>query len=301
LTYDFLVVAAGVQLDWNRIPGLEESVGKPGTAVCSNYSYETVAYTWETIRSFTGGTALFTEPITPVKCGGAPQKIMYLAEEAFRKHGVRDKSRVVFMNAKASLFSAPYYIPALEKVIGSRGMEVKLGHELVALKPSEKIAMFKVAATGDEIAVAYDMIHVTPPMSAPAAIKASPLAAKDGWVEVDRHTLRHVRYPHVFALGDCSSLPTSKTGAAIRKQAPTVVANLLAVRSGATPTAAYDGYTSCPLVTGYGKLILAEFDYDKRPTESFPVDQRQERFSMFALKAHALPRVYWHGMLRGRI
>jgi sulfide:quinone oxidoreductase len=301
ITYDYLVVAAGVQLGWSKIPGLAESVGKPGTGVCSNYSYETVSSTWDLIREFRGGTAIFTEPITPVKCGGAPQKIMYLAEEAFRKRGVRDRTRVLFVNAKATLFTAPYYTPALERVIASRGIEVKLGHELVELRPQAKQARFRDLKGGSDLLLDYDMIHVTPPMGAPDFVRASGLGNADGWVEVDKHTLQHVRFPNVFSLGDNSSLPTSKTGAAIRKQAPVVVENLLAVRAGGAPVAAYDGYTSCPVVTGRGKLIMAEFDYDKKPVESFPFDQRQERFSMYALKAYALPQMYWHGMLRGRV
>lgn len=301
ITYDFLVVAAGIQLGWNRIPGLAESVGKPGTGVVSNYSYETVSSTWEAIRTFRGGTAIFTEPTTPVKCGGAPQKIMYLAEEAFRTNGVRERSRVVFMNAKPTLFASPYYIPAIEKVIATRGMEAQLGEELIALRPDAREAVFRNAKTGAEQVLHYDMIHVTPPMSAPDFIKTSPVANADGWVEVDKSTLQHVRYPNVFSLGDCSNLPTSKTGAAIRKQAPVLVSNLLALRAGAAPSAQYDGYTSCPVVTGRGKLIMAEFTYDKKPIESFPFDQRRERFSMYAAKAYMLPMIYWHGMLRGRI
>lgn len=301
LTYGFLVIAAGVQLGWSKIPGLAESVGKPGTGVVSNYSYETVSSTWEAIRDFKGGTAIFTEPITPVKCGGAPQKIMYLAEEAFRKQGVREHSRVVFMNAKPTLFTSPYYIPAIEKVIRERRLEVKLGHELVSLRPATHEAVFREVKTGAEQVLRYDMIHVTPPMGAPDVIRQSRVANADGWVEVDKFTLQHVRYPDVFSLGDCSNLPTSKTGAAIRKQAPVLVANLLAVRAGQAPPARYDGYTSCPVVTGRGKLIMAEFDYDKRPEETFPFDQREERFSMYALKAYMLPQIYWHGMLRGRL
>ena len=300
LTYDFLVVAPGVVPQWTKIPGLAESVGKPGTGVVSNYSYETVASTWEAIRSFQGGTALFTEPLTPVKCGGAPQKIMYLAEEAFRANGVRDKSRVVFMNAKPTLFTAPYYIPALERVIKSRGMEVQLGQELVALRPDAREAVFRDVKTGTEQVMRYDMIHVTPPMSPPDFVRTGALANGDGWVEVDKFSLQHVRFPEVFGLGDASNLPTSKTGAAIRKQAPVVVENLLALRAGQPLTARYDGYTSCPVVTGRGKLIMAEFNYAKEPVETFPVDQRAERFSMYALKAYMLPRLYWHGMLRGR-
>ncbi len=301
ITYDFLVVAAGVQLGWTKIPGLAESVGKPGTGVVSNYSYETVSSTWEAIKTFRGGTAIFTEPITPVKCGGAPQKIMYLAEESFRTTGVREGSRLLFMNAKPTLFTSPYYIPAIERVIRTRGMEAQLGQELIALRPDAHEAVFREVKTGAEQVLHYDMIHVTPPMGAPDFIKASPLANADGWVEVDKFTLRHVRYPNVFSLGDCSNLPTSKTGAAIRKQAPVVVSNVLAVRAGEVPSAQYDGYTSCPVVTGRGKLIMAEFNYDKKPIETFPFDQRQERFSMYALKAYMLPRIYWHGMLRGRM
>jgi sulfide:quinone oxidoreductase len=300
LTYDVLVVAPGVVLQWAKIPGLAEAVGKPATGVTSNYSYDTVASTWDAIRSFRGGTALFTEPATPVKCGGAPQKIMYLAEEAFRANGVRDKSRVVFLNAKPTLFASPYYIPALERVITSRGMEVQLGRELVALRASAREAVFRDVKTGDEAVMRYDMIHVTPPMSPPEFVRTSALANADGWVEVDKFSLQHVRYPEVFSLGDASNLPTSKTGAAIRKQAPVVVENLLAFRAGQPLTARYDGYTSCPVVTGRGTLIMAEFNYAKEPVETFPVDQREERFSMYALKAYMLPRLYWHGMLRGR-
>lgn len=298
--YDFLVVAPGIQLDWDKVPGLVESVGKPGTGVVSNYSYDTVASTWEAIRRFKGGTAIFTEPKTPVKCGGAPQKIMYLAEETFRRNGVRDRSRVVFANAKAVNFTAPKYAATLMDICRSRVLEVRLEYELVRIDAGKHDATFR-RKDGTEETVHYDLLHVTPPQSAPDFVKRSPLASADGWIDVDKHTLRHVRFANVFALGDASSLPTSKTGAAIRQQAPTVVRNLLAAIAQQAPAAQYDGYTACPVVTGYGKLIMAEFDYSKEPKESFPFDQNRERWSMYALKAYALPRLYWHGMLRGRM
>jgi sulfide:quinone oxidoreductase len=207
----------------------------------------------------------------------------------------------MFINAKTTLFSSPYYGEALERICGDRGIQIRLGHELVQLRPDRFEAVFRDHSTTEVYDIRYDMIHVTPPMKAPDFIAKSPLANAAGWVDVDKHTLRHVRYPDVFSLGDASSLPTSKTGAAIRKQAPVLVQNLLAARESLATTARYDGYTSCPLVTGYGKLILAEFDYSKAPTESFPFDQSKERYSMFALKAYGLPRMYWHGMLRGRL
>lgn len=300
LSYGYLVMAMGIQIDWGKIPGLKESVGKPGTGVCSNYSYDTVLATWENIQQFQGGTALFTEPNTPIKCGGAPQKIMYLADEAFRKQGVREKTNIIFAKGKPGIFSSPHYATALTEVCRRKDIETRFNHNLTELRPDAKEAVFEHLETGEEIVIPYDMVHVTPPMSAPDVIKDSPLGNEEGWVEVDKHSLQHVRYPNVFGLGDNSSLPTSKTGAAVRKQAPVVVENLMAKIQGNGHVASYDGYTSCPLVTGYGKLILAEFDYDKNPMESFPFDQRQERYSMYALKAYGLPRLYWHGMLRGR-
>jgi len=300
LHYEQLVVAAGLQLDWTAIPGLAASVGKPGTGVVSNYSYDTVDSTWEAIRTFRGGTAIFTEPKGAVKCGGAPQKIMYLAEESFRRQGVREKTRVLFMNAKPSNFTAPAYGVTLRRICNERGIEILLEHELIEIRAEAREAVFRLA-DGSTIVEHYDMMHVTPPQSAPDFLKQSPLANADGWVSVDKSTLQHTIFRDVFALGDCSSLPTSKTGAAVRGQAPVLVENLLALRHHAPLAGVYDGYTACPVVTGYGKLVMAEFDYTKTPKESFSFDQNQERYSMFALKAHVLPRLYWHGMLRGRM
>ena len=300
VTYDYLVVAAGIQIDWNAVPGLKESVGKPGTGVVSNYSYDTVEMTWETLKSMKGGNAIFTHPSTPIKCGGAPLKICFLADDYWAREGIRDKFNITFAKAGGVIFAVPKYARALDKVADRKGVNRKYFVDLVELEPDKKQAIFEHVETGERETMPYDMIHVTPKMSAPDFIKNSPLADAAGWVDVNMHTTQHVRYENVFSLGDCSNLPTSKTGAAIRKQAPTTVANLTAVINGQPLPKSYNGYTSCPLITGYGSLILMEFDYDKVPTESFPFDQAQERYSMYALKAYGLPQMYWHGMLRGR-
>jgi sulfide:quinone oxidoreductase len=301
--YDHLVMAAGLQLDWDGIPGLANAVGQPGTGVVSNYSYDTCETTWSAIQNFPkGGTALFTEPTMGVKCGGAPQKIMYLADDAFRRQGVREGSRIAFMKAKENLFSSPPYEETLYEVQDRKDIDLNLLTELVELKPGSKQAVFEHVETGESQTLDYDMIHVVPPMGAPDVVADSPLADDEGFVDVDEETLRHTEYDNVYALGDNSNLPTSKTGAAIRKQSPVLVDQLMAAITAGTPeNGRYDGYTSCPLVTGYGRLVLAEFDYDKEPQESFPFDQTEERYSMYALKAYGLPRMYWNGMLKGRM
>lgn len=299
--YDYLVVAPGIQIDWDKIPGLAESVGKPGTGVVSNYSYDLAESTWEAIKNFKGGTAIFTQPDTPIKCAGAPQKICYLADEAFREQGVRERTNIIFASGMGVIFAVPKYAASLMKVIERKGIETRFKHNLVELKPDSKEAIFKDLETGELVTMSYDMIHVSPPQSAPDFIRQSPLAAEvGGWVDVDKNTLRHVRYDNIFSCGDASSVPTSKTGAAIRKQAPVLVKNLLADLDGHTEYEQYNGYTSCPLVTGYKSLILAEFDWDG-PNETFPFDQSQERYSMYLLKKYGLPAMYWNGMLKGRV
>ena len=225
---------------------------------------------------------------------------MYLADDYWRRKGIRGKCRIVFVIANPKIFAVQKYADALMKVIERKGIEVRFRHDLVSLNADSGEATIRDLETGGDAVERFDMIHVTPPMGPPEFIAKSPIANAAGLVEVDSATLRHVRHPEVFALGDCSSLPTSKTGAAIRKQAPVLVSNLLASLQGREGSAAYDGYTSCPLVTGYGKLILAEFNYKNEPLETFPFDQGKERASMYALKKWALPLLYWHGMLKGR-
>lgn len=298
IVYSYMVVATGIKLDWNKIPGLAESVGKNG--VCSNYSYETVDSTWQNIRNFTGGTAIFTQPLPPIKCGGAPQKIMYLADSYFRKSNIRAKSNIVFCSAAANIFAVKKYADTLDQVLSRKEIATKYRHNLIEIRPDAKEAVFQHLDTGEEVAMRYDMIHVTPPQVSHDFVKNSPLANKDGWVDVDKFTLQHVRYPNVFGLGDSSSLPTSKTGAAIRKQSPVVATNMIALMQGRQLPKKYDGYTSCPLVTGYRSLVMAEFDYDGKPAETFPIDQSKERYSMFLVKKHLLPKLYWYGMLKGR-
>lgn len=301
ISYDFLVVAPGIQLNWGAIKGLKEAIGKNG--VCSNYSFATAPYTWECIKNFKGGKAIFHNPHTPVKCGGAPHKIMYMAADHFRKQGILDKSDIQYWSGAAKLFAVPVYENTLLKVVERGGIKLNFMERLEEIDGANKRARFVgFGETNKDVEtwVDYDMIHVTPPQSAPDFVMNSPLANAAGWVDVNVNTLQHVKYPNVFSLGDASGLPTSKTGAAIRKQAPVLVANLLSAVKNEPMTASYTGYTSCPLLTGYGKLVLAEFDYNNQPMETFPFDQSKERWSMYQLKKRGLPWLYWNKILTGK-
>jgi sulfide:quinone oxidoreductase len=300
LSYDYLIAAPGIQLNWADIKGLPETLGKNG--VCSNYSFKTAPYTWECIQQTKKGKAIFTTPHTPIKCGGAPQKIMYLAADYFQRN--KTNTQVEFWSGGTRVFGVEKYEKTLKKVIARYGINTQFFVKLDEVDGPNKKAKFVgigEANKDKEYWVEFDMLHVTPPQSSPDFIKNSPIANAAGWVDVDKLTLQHTRYKNIFGAGDASSLPTSRTGAAVRKQAPVVVGNLLAVMRGEKLTESYSGYSSCPIITGYDKLVLAEFDYDNQPVETFPFDQSKERWSMYQMKKYMLPYLYWNQILIGKM
>lgn len=302
--YKYLILCPGCQLDLHRIKGLKETLGKNG--VTSNYA-GLGAYSWELIDNFKGGTAIFTYPDTPIKCGGAAQKVMYMADATFKKKsGVGVNSKVMFCTAGKVMFGVKEYSNVLDQVVERQGIEVKYQHNLREIKADTKEAIFDVTTDNgvEQVSIKYDLLHVAPPMSAPDFIKKSPFAQENdgvqgGWVDVDQYTLQHTRYPNVFGLGDASSLPTSKTAAAVRGQVPIVVENLLSLMKSQPLKAKYDGYTCCPIITSYHSVILAEFDYEGKPISSFFIDLAKERYSMFLVKRYLLPWLYWNRMLKG--
>ncbi|MXO96584.1 pyridine nucleotide-disulfide oxidoreductase [Erythrobacter aquimaris] len=297
--YDVLIMAPGIRLAWEKIEGLEVTLGKNG--VTSNYRYDLAPYTWELVQRMKSGKALFTQPPMPIKCAGAPQKAMYLSCDHWNRSGNLRDIEVEFCNAGGVLFGVQDYVPALMSYVEKYDIALKLGNNLVAVDGDDQIATF--ATDEGEVTRDFDMMHVVPPQVAPQFVADSPLAADSGFVDVDQHTLQHVRYPNVFGLGDGCSAPNAKTAAAARKQAPVVAVNALRQLDGKGPTAGYDGYGSCPLTVERGKIVLAEFGYGGKLAPSFPIwliDGIKPQRLSWMLKADVLPWIYWNGMLKGR-
>lgn len=335
-SYDFLVVCPGLRMAPELVPGLPEAMEKG--IVCSNYTDP--KFTWKTLKDFKGGTALFTMPTTPIKCGGAPQKIMYLADEHFKKIGVRDKTSILFAIPGGVIFAVKPIANTLMEVVDRKDINVRFFHKLVKVDPDKKIAWYeidkdltaggcvvmsdddtktldkeiqhnyknvKTTIEGNLYGIHFDMMHLAPPQAAPKFIADSTLATQDGWLSVNDKTMQHTKYSNIFGLGDVAQLPTAKTGAAIRKQVPVVVANVLKLISEKNLSEKqYDGYSSCPLVTGYGKMVLAEFDYSKEfkpdpklKSQLFISDSSKEHWRLWILKKYLLPYLYWDKMLKG--
>jgi sulfide:quinone oxidoreductase len=302
--YKRLVVCPGLKLDWHKVDGLVEALGRNG--VTSNYRFDLAPYTWELVRSLRKGRALFTQPPMPIKCAGAPQKAMYLSADHWRRHGNLGDMDIGFYNAGGVLFGVPDYVPGLMEYVNKYKAKLNFHHNLVAIDGPGKRAYFAKAAPNqpnETVEVPFDMIHVTPPQCAPDFIRVSPLADAAGWVDVDQGSLRHKTYANVWSLGDVCSAPNAKTAAAARKQAPIVAENIcvdLGIREKQT---VYDGYGSCPLTVERGKIILAEFGYGGKLLPSFPsfiLNGKKPTRLAWWLKERILPPIYWHAMLKGK-
>lgn len=299
--YQHLIVCPGLRLAWEKIEGLQESLGQHG--VTSNYSYQHAAYTWELVKNLRGGKAIFTQPPIPIKCAGAPQKALYLSCDHWLKSGVLSTIDVEFNLAGAALFGVPTFVPPLMKYIEKYNARLAFTSNLIKVDGPAKTAWFEVKDAAGTLTVeekTFDLLHVVPPQVAPDFIQQSPLADAAGWCEVHLHTLQHVRYPEVFGLGDICSTSNAKTAAAVRKQIVVVAENLLALRKQQPLPLKYDGYGSCPLTVEKGKVILAEFGYAGKLLPTFPLDPTVPRRSAWWLKATLLPWFYWNGMLKGR-
>ncbi len=307
VSYEQLVVVPGINIDYTSIRGLPEALANPDSLVSTTYGYNTCQKVFGTIEKLQKGVAIFTQPTGIVKCAGAPQKIMWLALDRWKRAGLynpRDPSlskiKISFATGLPAMFGVPKYNATLEELRRERGVEGLFQHDLVAIDGNT--ATF-ARPDGEMIKRQFDMLHVVPKMGPHAFLKDSALANEAGYVDVDQYTTRHTKYPNVWSVGDASSLPTSKTAAAVTSQTPVLVRNLLQSVEGKDLEAKYDGYTSCPLLTEYGKVLLAEFEYGGKPKETFGdwfgINQAVPRRVFYYMKKDFFPWVYFNSMVKG--
>lgn len=306
--YDYLLVTTGLKVDYDAIEGMHPSlIGQMGIG-CVYDNPDHAQRTSVAIDQFIqqGGTALFTRGPGGIKCAGAPLKVTMLVEDRLRREGRRAQAELIYNSPSEGLFSQPDMDAFLKHNFPSRDIHINWRHRLLGIEPELQRASF---ATPEGIQrLDYDFIHVVPPMCAPDALANSALAWQEGpyaddghWMEVDQYTLQHPRYPNVFGAGDCVGTPVGKTAASVKAQVPVATANMINLIQGQAMTARYNGYTSCPLITGVGKGILVEFDYALNMVPSFPfISPYQEHWVPWVMKDRMLLPAY-NAMLRGRI
>ena len=304
--YDFLVVATGLQLDYAAIEGMDESlIGQNGLGSIY-HSPAAAEATWRQMSEFAdkGGVGVFLRPGTEMKCAGAPLKYTFVTEDYLTRRGNRGKAEIIYNANNKALFSVPIVSEKVRMLFQQRDIKVNYDRVLQSIDPGRRIATFRTPEGTTELG--YDFINVIPPMKAPDVVRNSPLPwqqgawGNEGWMEVDKHTLRHVRYPNVFGVGDIAGVPKGKTAASVKWQVPVAVEHLLADIAGTESTARYDGYTSCPLITRLGRAMLIEFDYQNNLTPSFPgvIAPLEELWTSWVVKTMGLKPTYI-SMLRG--
>jgi sulfide:quinone oxidoreductase len=306
LAYDFLVVAPGLVLDHDAIEGFSlDMVGQNGIgALYAGPDY--AARTWQAASKFTeeGGVGLFTRPETEMKCAGAPLKHTFLIDDIAKRAGNGGKIDVQYAAPQSSLFGVPIVAEKVRMLFGDRGITSHMQHQLQAIDADRRRARF--STPDGSVELDYDYIHVIPPQRAPEVIRQSGLSWADkwtdqGWVECDMASLRHLRYPEIWALGDVAGVPKGKTAASVKWQVPVVEDGLVAAITGTDPTQTYNGYTSCPMITQIGRAMLVEFDYNDNLVPSFPgiIAPLEELWISWLMKEVALKATY-NAMLRGR-
>jgi sulfide:quinone oxidoreductase len=337
VSYDYLILATGLHLDFERIRGLEEAgramsagdnerllKGLGDDGICSIYTAKGATKTWEQMQKYIAQAKsgkktqfLFTHPNTPVKCGGAPKKIMYLTNARLKEAGARENADLTFYPNGGAMFGVPEYHDAILGQFKREDFKWHYRHNLIEVDKEKKIAVFdakwqekgpwdpvlkdfEVIPKHEKVRVPYDFLHITPPQLAPREIAESDLGSSKGWVPVNKETLQHIRYENVFSLGDVAQVPMGKTGGSARKQYKVVVNNLIALMNGKALEAKYAGYTVCPLITDIGTVMLAEFDWTVKPTPSFPLDPTVERWMWWLMKIYLLKPMTVYGMLSGR-
>ena len=316
INYDFLVVVPGVKYDWSRIEGITYDTIGAGNAH-TIYDHRGAQMTWQAMQEFSkqGGKGIFCDTWTKHKCGGAPKKVSLLTWDNCRMQGTTEYADIHYYTASKQLYNVPHFTPRLEEIYRERNIPVDINCRLKGIDTQAKRAYFERVETDAEgnkkvtpFNETYDFMHFMVPQCAPDFVRESGLSwtegslAADGWVMVDKHSLIHTLYSNILSLGDCAGIPTSKTSAAVRKQLPIAVDNLIAMMEGRTPEADYDGYAACPIVTDYGHVLMCEFDYEKKAKITFPLsllDMSKEQWVAWLLKVYALKPIYFNLMLKG--
>lgn len=310
ITYDFLLVATGLHLDFEKIEGMDTKyIGSHGLA-CVYPSSQAALATWKAMDEFRqkGGDAVMTLPGTPMKCAGAPLKMTFMLDNRLREQGTRNNSNITFHSAATNVFGVPVINENVLQRWAKLGIQTEYQSQLSAIDIGAKKAVFINPSDGSKKEVGYDFIHVVPPMRAPDAIKNSPLAfqsgpmAAGGWLEVDRFSLQHTRFPNVFGIGDINGTPRGKTAATVKKSAPLVTQNIVDAIQGKTLSAEpFDGYTSCPLLLREGSAMLLEFDYAGKLTPSIPfIEPLQDSYFAWLMKYRFLKPAYI-AVAKGRV
>jgi sulfide:quinone oxidoreductase len=282
LGYDFLVLATGSRLAREEIPGLVEGAH-------DFYSLEGAIRLREALRSFTGGRIVMGVAGIPYKCPPAPVEFVFMLEQYLRKRGIREKSTITLASPLNRAFTIETTSKVVQPILEQRGIELATFFNVEAVLPEKKVV---TSIEGEELP--YDLLVLVPPHRGAQVIEDSGLGDERGWVPVSRATLRHEKFDTIFAIGDATNLPISKSGSTAHFEAPVVASQIAAQVRGTTAKENYGGRVMCFLETGHAQATTIRFDYDHPPVSPNPSP-------LWHYAKWAFNRVYWVTVPQGRV
>ncbi|MDE3101057.1 MAG: NAD(P)/FAD-dependent oxidoreductase [Chloroflexota bacterium] len=282
IPYDFLVVATGSRIVREDVPGMVAGAH-------DFYSLDGALRLREAIRTFKGGRVVVGVAGIPYKCPPAPVEFTLLVEELLRHRGLRDRSQVMLLSPLNRAFTVESASKLVQPIMEKRGIELRTFFNVETVDPQKRTVTSLEGET-----VEYDLAIIVPPHRGARVVEESKLGDQAGWIPTDRATLQHAAHERIFALGDATDLPISKSGSTAHFEAPVVASRIAAIVQGTAPREAYAGRVMCFLETGNGRATTLRFDYAHPPTP--PTPSRMWHWAKWAFN-----RVYWVTVPQGRI
>jgi sulfide:quinone oxidoreductase len=282
IDFDYLVMATGARLVPESIPGLVEGAHH-------FYSLDGALRLREELRRFKGGRVAVGIAGIPYKCPPAPVEFVLMLEQYLRDQGIRERSSVKLLSPLNRAFTIESASKLVQPIMERRGIELETFFNVEAVDPAARAVM---SLEGDK--ADFDLLILVPPHRGQRVVEDSGLGEQGGWIPTDRATLQHVDHEDIFAIGDATNLPISKSGSTAHFEAPVVASRIASLVNGTAPKAAYGGKVMCFLETGDGKATVLRFDYEHPPIPPKPSRPWHAAKWMFN-------RLYWHTVPQGRI
>jgi sulfide:quinone oxidoreductase len=282
LQWDYLVIATGARLVHEQVPGLVE--GSHGF-----YSLEDAQRLREALRRFRGGRVLVGIAGIPYKCPPAPVEFVFMLEEHLRKRGIRERSEVTLLSPLNRAFTIESASKVIQPIMEQRGIGLTTFFNVEEVDPSAGTVS---SLEGEKLE--YDLLVLVPPHRGQRVVVDSHLADASGWLPTDRHTLQVEGHDRIFAMGDATNLPISKSGSTAHFEAPVVASRIASLIRGTNPKTNYGGRVMCFLETGNRQATVLRFDYEHPPAPPRPNLLWHSAKWMFN-------RLYWETVPKGRM
>jgi len=282
LRYDQLLLATGSRTVMSEVPG--------GVAAHDFYTMAGAGRLFKALEAFQEGTIVIGVAGIPYKCPPAPVEFVFLLDDYLRGRGIRDKVQIKLLSPLNRAFTIEATSKLVQPILAERGIELTGFFNVESVDPVGRTVTSLEGET-----VSYDLLVLVPPHRGQKVIEDSSLGDERGWVPVDKNTLKHTKFERIWAIGDTTSIPISKSGSVAHYEASVAAAEISAAVNGEAPPAhVYDGKVMCFLETGQGQATTIRFDYDHPPVSPSPARRWHWAKALFN-------KTYWHTVPQGRL